>query len=60
MTVREINKKIEDIDQAIIDINRYFPHDKKGYYYEAPEPEAIKLLKEYAEMLMGLKVAVGG
>lgn len=60
MTVRELNEKIRDIEQAIDDVHRYFPKEKGGYYYEAPEPMAVQLLREYAEMLCDLEVKVGG
>lgn len=60
MTVRELNKKLEDIDKAIDDVNIQYAKTKGGHYYNQPEPMAIQLLKEYAEMLQGLEVNVGG
>lgn len=58
MTVKEVNAKLIDIEHAIGDVYKYIP--KPSGYYEAPEPEAAKLLQEYAEMLEGLEVKVGG
>ena len=60
MTVRDVGKKMNDIDAAINEIYAYFPKNKKNGYYEYQEPMAVLLLKEYAEMLEGLEVKVGG
>ena len=56
MTVREVNAKLIDIEHAIEDVYKYIP--KPSGYYEAPEPEAAKLLQEYAEILKNCKVDI--
>lgn len=56
MTVKEVNEKLCDIDRAIEDVYKYIP--KPSGYYEAPEPEAAKLLQEYAEILRNCKVDI--
>ena len=60
MTVKEVNEKLCDIGQAIDDIYRHFPRDERYYYDVRPEPKPVQLLREYAEMLEGLEVKVGG
>lgn len=59
MTVKDVGKKLNDIDRAINEIYANFPKNK-NVCYEYQDPMAVLLLKEYAEMLESLEVKVGG